>query len=278
MRIYRQWAGNPKGTPEDNSRCVESVPDGGRSCLFHQCSFRRGHGPDGLYCKKHAKRYSKESALEVGRKVELFDAQQLEVEEQEEAVEFTEGKMVKVIDDYRIQYEKETGHSVCAEEIDESLIPKWEYVTWLEDKLFKATQLQCGIAHNREPSLTTTKSKPSEIICNAAEFATRSKMSALNEIVSTLQKACNEGTADPYWLIIDPYQQMFDLNVNTVASMISGLFFSREDAELYLKRHRYNYSDRAVVYCLSGHHSSKYSLFLREINAAPNMKSKQQKN
>jgi hypothetical protein len=62
MRVYRQWGGNPKGTPEDTSRCIERVPDGGRSCLSHQCSFRRGHGPDGLYCKKHAKRYSKESA------------------------------------------------------------------------------------------------------------------------------------------------------------------------------------------------------------------------
>lgn len=54
-RVYRTWAGSPEGTPEDVTRCVVSVPDGGRSCLFHQCSNKRGKGPHGLYCGVHAR-------------------------------------------------------------------------------------------------------------------------------------------------------------------------------------------------------------------------------
>jgi hypothetical protein len=55
-----------------------------------------------------------------------------------------------------------------------------------------------------------------------------------------------EGTRSPYWLIIDPRQNM---NKNTdgvynIAGMITGLFFSREEAEDYLKRTRYNFSKK----------------------------------
>jgi hypothetical protein len=42
-----------KGIPEDKSRCAEEVSDGGRWPTFHQCSKRRGHGPNGEYCKVH---------------------------------------------------------------------------------------------------------------------------------------------------------------------------------------------------------------------------------
>jgi hypothetical protein len=54
MRIYGCWAGNSRGTEEDPTRCTAEVPEGGRSPLFHQCNKKRGHGPDGLYCKQHA--------------------------------------------------------------------------------------------------------------------------------------------------------------------------------------------------------------------------------
>jgi hypothetical protein len=50
LRVYGAWAGNPKGHPEDTSRCIESVMDGFHS---HQCIRKRGNGPDGLYCKQH---------------------------------------------------------------------------------------------------------------------------------------------------------------------------------------------------------------------------------
>ena len=68
----------------------------------------------------------------------------------------------------------------------------------------------------------------------------------------------NEGTAAPFWVIIDPYTQMFKLDYETVASMVKGLFFSREEAKEYLKNHRYNFTKRAVVYCMSGHYGQQY--------------------
>jgi hypothetical protein len=51
LRRYGQWAGNSKGWPEDKMRCITEVYEGiGRA---HQCPRKRGHGPDGLYCKQH---------------------------------------------------------------------------------------------------------------------------------------------------------------------------------------------------------------------------------
>jgi len=56
MRRYGQWAGNEAGWPEDSQRCVESVwPSSGWQ--DHQCRRKRGYGPNGLYCKQHAKQY-----------------------------------------------------------------------------------------------------------------------------------------------------------------------------------------------------------------------------
>ena len=53
---YRVWAGKPNGYPYDPARCAADVADGDRSCLFHQCIRKPGHGPDDLYCKQHAAR------------------------------------------------------------------------------------------------------------------------------------------------------------------------------------------------------------------------------
>lgn len=50
FRRYGRWAGMPNGIREDVTRCIEEVHDGH---LFHQCGRKRGHGPDGLYCKQH---------------------------------------------------------------------------------------------------------------------------------------------------------------------------------------------------------------------------------
>ena len=53
---YGQWAGNPGGHLENTAHCIEEVytnpPWPGI-----QCSRKRGHGPDELYCKQHAKRH-----------------------------------------------------------------------------------------------------------------------------------------------------------------------------------------------------------------------------
>jgi len=53
LRVYGAWAGNPGGTLEDTSKCVQGVWSEGRGALEHQCNRNRGHGPGGLYCKQH---------------------------------------------------------------------------------------------------------------------------------------------------------------------------------------------------------------------------------
>ena len=71
----------------------------------------------------------------------------------------------------------------------------------------------------------------------------------------------NEGTAAPWWLIIDP-KQNFRTNIDgchAIAHMISGPFFSREAAQRYLDNKRYNFGSNAIVYCHSGHYSHEYT-------------------
>ena len=52
---YGEWAGNPKGTRYYEDKCAYEVW-GSRGFLSAQCSKKNGHGPDGLYCKVHARR------------------------------------------------------------------------------------------------------------------------------------------------------------------------------------------------------------------------------
>ena len=54
-RIYGAWAGNEKGTPEDMSRCIKEVTPNWGFMIPQQCQRKRGYGPNGLYCKQHAK-------------------------------------------------------------------------------------------------------------------------------------------------------------------------------------------------------------------------------
>ncbi len=53
-RRYGQWAGNPDGEPEDKAQCVQKV---WQFMISGQCSRKRGHGRDGLYCKQHAEEH-----------------------------------------------------------------------------------------------------------------------------------------------------------------------------------------------------------------------------
>jgi len=53
-RRYGAWGGCPMGHREDLTCCIEEV---WRTGIPHQCSRKRGHGPDGLYCKQHAKKH-----------------------------------------------------------------------------------------------------------------------------------------------------------------------------------------------------------------------------
>lgn len=84
-----------------------------------------------------------------------------------------------------------------------------------------------------------------------------SEKTASEVIKETIEKADNEWTSSPYWLILDPRQNM-DCDIHELASQITGPFFCREDAEDFLKRTRYNFGKRAKVYCHSGCYSEKY--------------------
>ncbi len=53
MRVYDKSALNPKGTPEDKTRCIKEVSDD-TGWHIYQCSRKRGYGREGLYCKQHA--------------------------------------------------------------------------------------------------------------------------------------------------------------------------------------------------------------------------------
>ena len=54
-------------------------------------------------------------------------------------------------------------------------------------------------------------------------------------------------------------------SIDEVASRITGPFFSREDAQKYLDRKHYNFSDQTKVYCHSGWESEKYLALCDEL-------------
>ena len=57
-RRYGVWGSCPMGRPEDLTCCIEEVwPSRTYGLIPHQCSRKRGHGPDGLYCKQQAKKH-----------------------------------------------------------------------------------------------------------------------------------------------------------------------------------------------------------------------------
>ena len=64
-RVYGQWAGNQKGTLENTTKCIEEVwyQVGKMLSLSRQCSRKRGHGPEGVYCRQHAVRAEKHQAF-----------------------------------------------------------------------------------------------------------------------------------------------------------------------------------------------------------------------
>jgi len=74
----------------------------------------------------------------------------------------------------------------------------------------------------------------------------------------------HEGTSFPWWLIVDPVQNMSCDPGTAVINQITGPFFSREAAQEYLTRTRYNFSKRAVVWCHSGHQSDESTRAVRK--------------
>jgi hypothetical protein len=80
----------------------------------------------------------------------------------------------------------------------------------------------------------------------------------MNEIIETLRNVDTECTSAPYWIIIDQRGQVKSIDPHRIASFITGIFFSRVDAENFLSDTRYNFSKNAIVYCCSGCYSRKY--------------------
>lgn len=54
---YGAWAGKPEGNKPNLEHCAQEITDS-QGWHFHQCSRKIGHGPNGIYCKQHAKRYN----------------------------------------------------------------------------------------------------------------------------------------------------------------------------------------------------------------------------
>lgn len=48
--VYGKWAGNPKGTPYKEGKCVAGIYSNYRR---HQCPNKNGKGPGDLYCGIH---------------------------------------------------------------------------------------------------------------------------------------------------------------------------------------------------------------------------------
>ena len=77
----------------------------------------------------------------------------------------------------------------------------------------------------------------------------------------------NEGTSYPFWIIIDPSQNFRtdSEGIYNIASMITGVWFSRESAEKFLRRTRYNFGSNAKVFCASGTYSEDWIEFCKTI-------------
>jgi hypothetical protein len=70
----------------------------------------------------------------------------------------------------------------------------------------------------------------------------------------------NECTDSPWWVIINPEQNFSKgiEGIHNIGSMITGPFFSREEAQDHLTARRYAFGTNACVYCLSGYWSRQY--------------------
>jgi hypothetical protein len=80
-------------------------------------------------------------------------------------------------------------------------------------------------------------------------------------------------TQSPWWVIVDPTRfksrlQTYDMEdagdiVSLITSCISGPYFSRETAELYLKQVSHHFSKDAIVYCLGARDAYEWEWFAK---------------
>lgn len=73
----------------------------------------------------------------------------------------------------------------------------------------------------------------------------------------------NEITAEPWWVILDPRQNMRS-DVNDLAHQITGPFFSRKEAQDHLEARSYNFGPKAAVWCCSGCQTTEYRNAIRK--------------
>ena len=67
MRRYGDSSLCPGGMQERTDRCIAEVSEPPHYIHRSQCLRKRGHGPDGLYCKQHAKMVEEGRFVHVGR-------------------------------------------------------------------------------------------------------------------------------------------------------------------------------------------------------------------
>jgi len=72
-RRYNKWAGNPKGTVEDPTRCIAEVAVGGRSMIYHQCERKRKSAFD--FCGIHERQRLSGKRVYVPEEQGGFNAQ-----------------------------------------------------------------------------------------------------------------------------------------------------------------------------------------------------------
>jgi len=65
---YGQYVGNPRGRKPDPARCAEEVCT---NYHFSQCARKRGHGPEGAFCKQHDPAAKQARDKAANRKYEL---------------------------------------------------------------------------------------------------------------------------------------------------------------------------------------------------------------
>ena len=65
-------------------------------------------------------------------------------------------------------------------------------------------------------------------------------------------------TSYPFWVIVDPRQIMRGGDIHANASCVTGVWLSREEAQRHLDACRHRFSDRAVVFTMSGWQSNDW--------------------
>lgn len=86
------------------------------------------------------------------------------------------------------------------------------------------------------------------------QLIARKEKEVIAAAFNTVRFSDNEATANPYWAVC----RWAAYNGSKRPVILAGIFFSRIDAEIHLNQRRYEYGEKAFVYCFSAYHSKKY--------------------